>query len=412
MSMSFPDCLTFEAFKAVLDLQISMPSLPRGGSAVSGRDQAKDSFEDWMRRREEVEHRSIYPALVQFLSARKDAGLLFPIPGTLGRSGSFMNAWNGMVTDNSWYQANTEAAWLVIAPMLIDHALFKALHGAARQISDGASYDTTAAEAYKQFVAQVDRGDFRWWANPREEHCFRTGDLLRLDVQNWNIVLGKMPQSEHACDLVPIEPIEFSSIVEGTVMFETGDLLISEWFNIPEFTKLFGHIDRSVDLNTPMGWVEMTKRYLHDFGVVCVRVDMTTPCIYEQDGCLVLGRTDALDSHAPAEIGFIPNPYRTVTIIDRKKLVDLVASQVGRNQAEAKVQNLLKNDNEHIVQVKVRPGTHHLYFSADRVFREEFKAEEMEINPRIEPAFLLSDRPMTLTPNKGMEPEASTPRFR
>lgn len=327
------------------------------------------------------------PALTRFLGALLEAGRLEPLTGAGGRRGHIMDAWNGLfetgdTSDNR--QRHLNFLGQRFAPSILFSLITKAR---SKRETDKAAYDA--------LVAKVDAGSLGWWETIVEDYCFVSGDRFNIQFRSWRLELGQIRDRQ----FVLMKEISVAPLAECEVEFKTGELLIADWIRIEAFTKaVTATEDPAVDICSIEGCVKRTEEYLSKHGFVSVFVGNSSPRVMDEQGALVFGHIDEdVDSASrPSPVGSVTTDLWWATIIDRQRLVEIVASEIGAEAATLAVNDYLeKND---VLRIKVTPGTHCLYFSGQpELFTENFHSPDLVMDPSVEPMFVLSPRTLELT---------------
>ena len=389
---TFADVFPLEVFKVVVDNECKRDD--QSQAAEAERQKVYNTMMDG----------AFKPSVIKHLAALKEQGVLKPIANAEGRSTWFMDAWNAMASDNPEFRKNPDQAWGRIAAVFGHSLLFRPMYRAAKAIKDGAVPETAIADGYADLVDKIDRGQIPWHEVTENEQCEITDARLRIEVDGWDkVIMGTIgPRGE----LVPMEAIAVRPpITSAEVEFKTGNLLIADWFRIDEFTKRvknqnqYGEGTRS--LNSVAGREDETVRCLKEFGFIKVSVGNSSPQVMAIDNTLTVGHIDD-EQEAPdgvQDLGMVCTDLWWTTIIEKERLAEIVAETVGPEDAAKMVDAYIEEHGTFITQVKVAPGTHHLYFSGDEeIFRERFRSNDVAIPSAVEPMFILSNRPLTLQP--------------
>ncbi|HEY6437863.1 MAG TPA: hypothetical protein VIY47_14830, partial [Ignavibacteriaceae bacterium] len=199
------------------------------------------------------------------------------------------------------------------------------------------------------------------------------------------------------------------------ITFKTGDLLISDWFRIDEFTEATKIFDL-FDIESADGRQKQAACYMNELGFISVNTGNLNPSIYQKNG--VLSFCSSADSEDydydsnPKEfkkIGNVDTELWNVTIIDKQQLIDII-SITNPEKAKELVDRYIQKYSENIVQVKVNPGTFYLYHHGDHYLMEkEFHAPALSMPESLTPSLLLSDHKLELTPRPPLNPNVETP---
>lgn len=362
----------------------------------SGATTQKD-VDDWQKLLREI----MRPALKGFLSELKAAGRLEPIPGSEGRSARFMSAWNGIVTEDAAYQNEPKWLWDSVTDKLAHSLIFGAAYNAAKLVRDGGDKLAVCRKAFDDLIVKVNKGDLGWHELGDDE-CRITGDRLHTEIEEWKVRQGTIDRGK----IVPMKPVNIPAIVEMDFEVKTGNLLIADWFRIKEFTDLAneGEYERP-GINSERGCVVATEHYLRNLGFISVFVGNSMPSIIDVDNALAFGWVDEdydeeVEEDPTKDIkirGSVCTDLWWATVIEREQLVSLVSSKIGQEAAEQAVARYLDENKHNFTEVKLEPGTYHLYFAGDpEKFGEKFSSPDLKLHDRIEPMFVLSKNRLEL----------------
>lgn len=231
--------------------------------------------------------------------------------------------------------------------------------------------------AFNDFIAFINKGDFDTYCTP-EGQCFNCGARLSIKFKNWTPTfyefkeianpedyLKKVPENSPASflnkmDYFPPEKCfnEFTQV--KNFEFKTGNLLISDWFKLEEFTKnveVNGNIHH-FDINCSKGRFESFEHYFNQNFISIYSysgLDMYSLTNEEMKDAFVFGQ---IDYHKNEDGEISHNDYkfenkvnsglRATTIIEKETLIDMLSS--GKLTKEILTINSPKSSNE-IVQL-------------------------------------------------------------
>ncbi len=101
------------------------------------------------------------PALRRLVEARREAGLLRPVPNSEGHQTPLMTAWDGMVAGDrpDWYP---DIWWDRVLDVVIDGIVVRSAVGAQMASGrPGADRDAALREEYRRLAARLDAGTLR-----------------------------------------------------------------------------------------------------------------------------------------------------------------------------------------------------------------------------------------------------------
>ena len=368
------------------------------------------------------------PALKRFLEAKRDAGQLSAIPNGGGHSIEIIRLWNGLVDNTKEFNRN-RYAWPFLLGNFNSEFMFEPLYA----LEDAGVTPEGIQEAYRAVVDSVTQGNTPVHRNTSDHYCGNDNISYRHTMINWQITL--MGFDMKAKKFKPLQPIEGPKIVEVSIDFKTGNLLIADWFRIEEFTQLVKASQTSISVNSSQGREQQTQKYIDDFNMVSVSCGNSAPGLYWQDGALVVGfhndeYTDAEDSgveeYKPCplpegmkEIGQVCCDLWWTTIIEKENLVEIIARSLAQKDLEDP--NTLKERSETILadyieekvpngylnEIKIPPGQYWLYqYQGEEDFYEVFESPDLPLHPSMETKFVLSSRRLEFVDKRDPKPEA------
>jgi hypothetical protein len=147
------------------------------------------------------------------------------------------------------------------------------------------------------------------------------------------------------------------------IEFKTSELIIKDWIRIDEFLDQVGP---SRSLERYNGLLESTEEAAKH-GFVRVHVGDADPTIHRKGDDFSFGLTNEKKEYE--NIGSVYVGVWAVTIIEKQKLIDIIANQVGQEKAEIIVKDYLAN-NSHTTAT-VEPGTYTLKFDPEGTYSKE-----------------------------------------
>jgi hypothetical protein len=341
---------------------------------------------------------TMQPALVSYLQALNAAGLLSAIPDGEGHRIRFLDAWNSVIPDESGktrWKLGTKHAWSCIASTFSHDFIFDATYKRART-------EAGMGEAYESLVSHVHMGKpYSDVPRFKDQACDVTGERYELSIDDWQ---PRFWSYDSHYDKVPMCAIETAAIQQLAFDVPSGELLVADWFRIDEFTEATREVQGDISVNSDVGKVELTQAYLEKLGFLSVFVGNTSPSIIPQDGVLAFGRVEdeeggraELGEEGVSTLGYVCTDLWRVTMIEPGSLLDIVASKVGREQAQIIIADYLAEEGDSVVRLRVDAGTHRVYFSGDEeTFAQRFKPAALHMSSMVEPMFVLSPRPLEL----------------
>lgn len=277
--------------------------------------------------------------------------------------------------------------------------------------------------AYTLWCEQVDKGDFRSFILPDSSYCFCCGERFCMEVKGWQpkFLSIEFTNVNGKSKMNYVEPKTcFGNSVEHLeIQFTTGELLVSDWFRIAEFTKV---TQEDFDVNSTQGRVLQVKYLLENFNFLSIPSTGSAD-IFKHGNCFAFGNYDEeygipddtssytdeeLDAimeaqsdevtdgnHTYKSLGYVNSGLRNVTIIEKEQLIAVVAKHEDINndleKATAIVEEYLKENSYEIKKLKVKPGTYTVSFSGNWYdFNKQLNDSE-KFSPNFEPYFTLKN---------------------
>lgn len=335
-------------------------------------------------------HRDVLAAaLGQYLCVLRDAELLTPVEFTERRGHGWAEAWNNFVekvpaAKNSW-GLNT-----VTRP--IQSALNMSMLGE----------DVDAA--YDRGITQVNAGFFQFWEFSEAENlCKVTGEKLHIGIEaGWKPQLGtadyKLETFSPLTEDAPLPSVRMAQIPAPT-----GEMLITDWFRFKDnaFTTLVTNGAPEDRYSTSVNRASLTDLYASRYGFMSVQAGDSSTGILQREDHLVIGVVDE-DSPCIQDgeyKGRVNNDLHWVTMIDRSILVELLATQMPRVQAEQEVAACIEAQDITTVQMPV--GQVYFYYTTDKMDLAHFSSDspfELNKDPIEEPYVVISGQPLVWEP--------------
>lgn len=314
------------------------------------------------------------PALTSFFKALKAEGRFHHIPDCEGYSTRLINNWNAIATENERFKRDEQACWGVISYDFNHRFMFGATYPIRKQnqkIKDGAPTEPgiSLEAAYQGLVSKVNAGAMPWYDFNVDQECNETGVSVRFNIDQWQITAGLTPKDFKKDALDPLPPVEKERTLAIPMTFKSEDLLVADWFRIDEFTQAVkdeAEYESGHSINCRVGMEYATRRYAEQFGFISVSVGNSSPDIFrDKDNTLIFGHAKETKSGYTCKknhVGWICTDLWWVTAIEKSRLIEIVAGQTGDlDSATKKVETYLQEND--VVQIKINPGTHHLYFN-------------------------------------------------
>lgn len=250
--------------------------------------------------------------------------------------------------------------------------------------------------SFNDFINFMNKGDFGTYCTPEGE-CFNCGARLSIKFKDWTPTfyefkeianpddyLKKVPENSPASflnkmDYFPAEKCftEFTQV--KNIEFKTGNLLISDWFKLEEFTKnveVNGNIHH-FNINCAKGRSEAFEHYLKQ-NFISIHsysgLDMYSLTNEDMKDAFVFGKVD-YNKNEDGEISHhdyklektVNSGLRATTIIEKETLVDIVNKSLNDlEKSKELVNQYIKEHKYELITRKVQPGEYTLVFDLKR----------------------------------------------
>ena len=196
------------------------------------------------------------------------------------------------------------------------------------------------------------------------------GQRLRLSFKNWAPqydVLKIMPDGQINYKEIeaPKECLE-NDVVQLDINFPSGELIITDWLRIKEFSDLVKGDDEWAperSLNHTKGRITNTQRYAKLFNFICVSLGNMSPHIFSRGDDLIFGhlQEDKSLDKSLMEKGYVCTDFWGVSIIDKEQLIFLLAQKYPQ-EAQKMVDDYINENKGDITLLKVEAGSYQLNF--------------------------------------------------
>lgn len=259
---------------------------------------------------------------------------------------------------------------------------------------------------HEKLLHVVEAGNFSFSASDHGP-CRMSG--MRLDVifEDWSGTAGVMEYSSVPGSFrlnsmftpLTAQSIEAPRAQCVQIPVPSGQLLITDWIRIPEFHELGRAIDNEPDhdINTVEGRATQTRLYAEKLGVA--HVPCKSPDILADEGAIKGGYLDVDEAYPANFKGRFYADLRWTTLVDRSHLIDLIAEKLGQVEATRQVNAYIHDNQNDMIVLDVKPGTHHLYFAGTpEVFHStlgtHYEATALNLGQFETPAFVLTQEPL------------------
>lgn len=300
----------------------------------------------------------IAKSIIRFIEEKAKKGELSSPANAETHEASFLTAWNNLVKGEmkGWDEPLLERAFSGIPMFRL--GLLK---------DENPEYDS--ASLYQEFTDSIDRGDLDIYEINSDCSCRHCEKRVFASSSGWKLSLHEfdMQAREYKPMKACVEKVE----QEVEVEFKTGELLIADWFRIEAFTEKVrynkDHSDTSI--NAALGCIKSTQ-HAAKHGFVTVHVGNSCPQIYQKGDSFVFGHapySDDGDSEDDEESvpgyenkGYVCTDLWNVTIIDKARLIEIVAETKGGEAKNIVEEYLLENS---FTTAKVEPGMYKVTFN-------------------------------------------------
>lgn len=227
----------------------------------------------------------------------------------------------------------------------------------------------TVADSYNELTNYVDNGNFEYFDLKIESECSCCGRKMEMQSKNWNLELIEVDYSNYK----EVNYTSFPACVEDKlhqvkVEFKTGEILIADWFRIEEFTDKVKYNDDYTDIsiNFDAGQIKSTQ-HAANLGFVTIHVGNSCPTIFQNGNNFLFGHMDydkeecELSLNNYQEHGSVCTDLWNVTIIDKSRLIEIVAESLGEEKAIQTVNDYLKEND--VDTFTIQPGQYLIEFN-------------------------------------------------
>lgn len=340
MQLNFKDFFSLETYKQIVEVEL-----------------AEKSKDDPDYDKIFAKHKLFEKNMLSYLKARATQGMLSMPLNSGTHYSNFLSQWENLVKGE--LKAHEEERLMYVFNKLITTDMMKVTY---------AKEPTNVDENYENFVNKINKGDFDRYDLDCDSTCLGCDQRIKLISKDWNFKLVTLDYNEDKKIVFKLmaECVE-EKLHEVKVEFKTGELLIADWFRIPEFTKQVEYDPdyTKVGINSDLGQIRSTE-HAANLGFVTVHVGNSSPTIFQQGDSFIFGREDEESEletlHNYQEKGYICTDLWNVTIIDKSKLIEIVANKIGHDKAVESVENYLIENKDNINFINVEPGDYTIGF--------------------------------------------------
>lgn len=261
-------------------------------------------------------------------------------------------------------------------------------------------------ETYSSLIEKINSGNFKYYELYHDIcSCERCSQKMILSIENWKLKFSIFEKKlDGSCDYSHFTKPEDclpNMNYQLDVNFPSGELLITDWIRIPDFTN---HVEVPPDkrytdfsLNHLLGRKNTTQHYAENFNFIFVSLSNIKADAYLDNGNLVIGcenyneESGDFDEIKDLElVSSICTDLWGATIIDKQQLIQILIDATG----DAEKANIMVQDyiDEYLdgKTVKVEPGNYSLSFNPDF---ENFKDLDETYSKKMEAYFTVSKLP-------------------
>lgn len=261
-------------------------------------------------------------------------------------------------------------------------------------------------------VEIMNAGDFDWFETASRETCRVTGDMLQLEFRNWQPALGTAVvapgSSWKNTTFVEVTPLEAPKVEHHVLTVPSGRLLIADWFRLPQFTDV---VDAGVgrDHESDAAELRTVGHYARSHNFMSIFVGNCDPDVLQRSDHLVIGSTDPDEPEPHDQRGHVSTELWRATAIDRDVLIAMLSRSMSTLDAEQQLRDYM--EHQQVLELTVRPGTLHLYHTANHSHMCDFRSPGVAHVKGINLFAVLSERELEWH-HKDSPPVVRKPRAR
>lgn len=334
---------------------------------------------------------------VNFLKEIRDTTGLLKIAYAEGHNTYISKAWNQLIDKKNDEEDRNYKT--------ISDAFYSVLSEGLYKPKDEPINNLFIQTKYDKFIETINKGNFNHYKLSEDSClCHDCGQRIKIVIKDWVPSFGIFKENENGSldykTLVPPKSCIPDTIMEIKVNFPTGEIIVSDWIKIEEFTKSveYNGADKhkdETDINFIKGRIFTTKYHAEKHNIVHVVVGQS-PYVFQNGNNLVVGlyteeyrdyeELDALSDYKQAMR--VSTQLRAVTMVDKQTLIDIVSTKSGEN-ATSIVEQHLKNNKECKV-INVEPGDYTLKFHG-KYYKFNEKVDDKSLPKEVETFFTLSN---------------------
>lgn len=255
-------------------------------------------------------------------------------------------------------------------------------------------------EAYSKIVEKINSGNFEYYELYHDIcECSVCSEKMKLSVNNWKLKFlsfEKLPDgSINFQNLTTPESCLPNINYQVDVFFPTGELVITDWPRIQEFTK---HVEvpsekryNEFSLNHALGRKNTTEYFAQKFNFISVSLSNISTNAYLDNGNIIIG-TEKYDEETDdftevKDLEYAANictDFWGATIIDKQQLIDIITQATGDAKNAETIVNEYIDEYLDGETVQVEPGNYTLSFNP---MFENFKELDLTYSDKMDVYF-------------------------
>lgn len=336
MELDFKDFLSYESYREV--------------AQISATEQSKEKPDyDKMFEKEEV----LKEALLSYLKKRAKLGLLEMPMNSNTHYSNMLSNWKNLVEGN--LKKNEEDKIMYLFNKVLSYNLLAVKENTEEAILNG----------YQLLTNKINEGNFQRYDLDSENKCFGCEQRMLFMSKDWKFKLFEVEYKDnYKAEFKPTKECIEDKLFEVNVEFKTGELLMADWFRIPEFTKKVEYDPdyNKISINSDLGQVKSTE-HAASLGFVTIHVGNSSPRIFQKGDDFIFGREDEESPQKEyEEKGYVCTDLWNVTVIDKSRLIEIVSEKLGVEQATKTVEDYLTENKYNINTINVQPGKYNIGF--------------------------------------------------
>lgn len=313
------------------------------------------------------QEKSYQVGIVNYLKARAENGMLEMPKNSHTHSANILFIWKNLVEKK--LKSHEEEKIIYVFSKLMNNNMMKITY---------AKEPISIEENYNNLIEKINKGDFDKFELNDEAECFCCGQKIKLIAKDWSFRLFNFKlndEKKYEATLLP-ECIE-NKLYEVNVEFKSGELLIADWFRIEEFTKRVEYNSdyKNLSINSDLGKIQSTE-HAAKLGFVTIHVGNRSPQIYQYEEEFIFGHEkEDYQVKDYENKGYVCTDLWNVTIIDKTRLIEIVAETLGNEESIKVVNKYLEEEKGNINFINVQPGKYNIGYSPMKKDINDFDKE-------------------------------------